>query len=78
MAISEEQEQDLNENIEEIAGAIEMPKERRSYSLHKLMIWGSIHIFPKEIGTSHHHFQTFDTRSATELTIHCIIVLLLD
>ncbi len=40
MAISEEQEQDLNENMEEIAGAIEMPKERRSYSLHKLMIWG--------------------------------------
>ena len=40
MTISEEQEHDLNENMEEIAGAIEMPNERRSYSLHKLMIWG--------------------------------------
>ena len=40
MAMSEEQEQDLNENMEEIAGQIEMPKERRSCSLHKLMIWG--------------------------------------
>ena len=39
MAMSEEQEQDLNENIEEMAGKIEMPKERRSYSLHKLIIW---------------------------------------
>ena len=34
------QEQDLNENMEEIAGEIEMPKERRSYSLHHLRIWG--------------------------------------
>ena len=25
-----------------------------------------------------HHFQTFDTRGATELTIHGMIVLLLD
>ena len=24
------------------------------------------------------HFQTFDTRGATELTMHCMIVLLLD
>ena len=40
MAMSEEQEQDLNENMEEIAGEIEMLKERRSYGLHKLMIWG--------------------------------------
>ena len=40
MAMSEEQEQDLNENMEEIAGEIEMLKEMRSYSLHKLMIWG--------------------------------------
>ena len=38
MVISEEHEQDLNENMEEIAGEIETPKERRSYSLHKLMI----------------------------------------
>ena len=38
MAMSEEQ--DLNENMEEIAGEIEMLKERGSYSLHKLMIWG--------------------------------------
>ena len=40
MAMSEEQEHNLKENMEEIAGATEMPKERRSYSLHKLMIWG--------------------------------------
>ena len=40
MAMSEEQGQDLSENMEEIAGEIEMLKERRSYSLHKLMIWG--------------------------------------
>ncbi len=40
MAMSEEQEQNLNENREEIAEEIEMPKERRSYSLHKLMTWG--------------------------------------
>ena len=40
MTMSEEQEQHLNENMEEIAGATEMPKDRRSYSLHKLMIWG--------------------------------------
>ena len=39
MAMSEEQEQELNENTEEIAGEIETPKERRSYSLHKPMIW---------------------------------------
>ena len=39
MAMSAAQEQDLNENMEEIAGEIEMPEERRSYSLHKLMIW---------------------------------------
>ena len=25
-----------------------------------------------------HHFQSFDSRGATELTIHCMIVLLLD
>ena len=41
MAKSEEQEQDVNENMEEIAGATEMPKGRRSYSIHKLVIWGS-------------------------------------
>ena len=40
MAMSEEQEQDLNENMEEIAGEIEMSKERISYSLHNLIIWG--------------------------------------
>ncbi len=40
MAMSEEQEQDLNENMEEIAGATEMPKERRHYSLQKLIILG--------------------------------------
>ena len=40
MAMSEEQELDLNENMEEIAGATEMPKERISYRLHKLMICG--------------------------------------
>ena len=45
MAMSEEQEQDLNENLEEIAGSTEMPKERRSYSLHKLMIWGVVNTF---------------------------------
>ena len=39
MAMSEEQEQNLNENMEEIAGEIEIPKERRSYSLPKLTIW---------------------------------------
>ena len=39
MAMSEEQEQDLNENMEEIAVEIEMPNERISYSLHKPMIW---------------------------------------
>ena len=41
MAMSEEQEQDFNENTDEIAGATEMTKERRPYSVHKLMIWGS-------------------------------------
>ena len=46
MAMSEEQRQDLNENNEETAGEIEMPTEWRSYSLHKLMIWGSQHLFP--------------------------------
>ena len=40
MTMSEEQEHDLNENMEEIAGEIEMWKERRYYSLHKLRIWG--------------------------------------
>ena len=39
MAMSEEQEQELNENMEEIAGEIETLKERRSYSLHKPIIW---------------------------------------
>ena len=40
MAMSEEQEEDLNKNLhEEIAGELEMPKGRRSYSLHKLVIW---------------------------------------
>ena len=34
MTISEEHEQDLNKKMKEIAGEIEMPKERRSYSLH--------------------------------------------
>ena len=38
MAMSEEQKQDLNENMEEIAGEIETPKERRSYSLHKQIL----------------------------------------
>ena len=38
MAMLEEQEQDLNENMEEIVGMIEMSKERRSYSLPKPMI----------------------------------------
>ena len=42
MVTSEEQEQDLNENMEEIAGEIERPKERRSYSLHTPMIWENI------------------------------------
>ena len=32
MAMSEEQEHDLNENMEEIAGEIKAAKERRSYS----------------------------------------------
>ena len=39
MAMSDEQEHDLNENMEEMSEEIDMPKERRSYSLHKLMIW---------------------------------------
>ena len=39
MAMSEEQELDLNDNMEEIAGEIETPKERISSSLHKPMIW---------------------------------------
>ena len=38
MAMSEEQEQDLKEDMEEIAGEIETPNERRSYSLHKPII----------------------------------------
>ena len=38
MAMSEEQEQDLNENMDEIALGDRNVKERRSYSLHKLMI----------------------------------------
>ena len=35
----EEQEQDLKETIEEIAGEIETPKERISYTLKKPIIW---------------------------------------
>ena len=35
----EEQEQDLNENMEEIAGEIETPNERISYTLKTHMIW---------------------------------------
>ena len=37
-ATSQEQEHGLNENMEEIDWQLEMPTERRSYSLHEPMI----------------------------------------